>query len=102
MEESLAEVVKTMLIAVCLVIAVILVFLQDWRTTLIPALTIPLALIGTFAFVKAFDFSINSLTLFGLTLATGLVVDDAIIVVEQISRYIQDKNIPPVRQPARR
>jgi HAE1 family hydrophobic/amphiphilic exporter-1 len=91
-----------MLIAVCLVIAVILVFLQDWRTTLIPALTIPLALIGTFAFVKAFDFSINSLTLFGLTLATGLVVDDAIIVVEQISRYIQDKNIPPVRQPARR
>jgi HAE1 family hydrophobic/amphiphilic exporter-1 len=94
-EESLAEVVKTMLIAVGLVILVILVFLQDWRTTLIPALTIPLALIGTFAFVKVFDFSINSLTLFGLTLATGLVVDDAIIVVEQISRYIQAQNMPP-------
>ncbi|MGP0127986.1 MAG: efflux RND transporter permease subunit [cyanobacterium endosymbiont of Rhopalodia musculus] len=94
-EESLAEVVKTMLIAVILVILVILLFLQNWRTTLIPALTIPLALIGTFAFVKVFDFSINSLTLFGLTLATGIVVDDAIIVVEQISKYIEDEDVPP-------
>ncbi|MFN6483545.1 MULTISPECIES: efflux RND transporter permease subunit [unclassified Nostoc] len=96
-EESLAEVVKTLIEAVVLVVIVIFVFLQDWRTTLIPALTIPLSLIGTFAFVKVFNFSINSLTLFGLTLASGMVVDDAIVVVEQISRFIQDKGINPRR-----
>ena len=94
-EQSLAEVVKTLFLAVSLVILVILVFLQNWRTTLIPALTIPLALIGTFAFIKLFNFSINSLTLFGLTLATGMVVDDAIVVVEQISRYIKDQKMSP-------
>lgn len=94
-EESMAEVLNTLLMAVGLVILVILIFLQDWRTTLIPSLTIPLALIGTFAFVKALNFSINSLTLFGLTLASGMVVDDAIIVVEQVSRYIQDQGINP-------
>ncbi|MBW4614653.1 MAG: efflux RND transporter permease subunit [Desmonostoc vinosum HA7617-LM4] len=96
-QESLAEVVKTLIEAVILVVIVIFVFLQDWRTTLIPALTIPLALVGTFAFVKVFNFSINSLTLFGLTLASGMVVDDAIVVVEQISRFIQDKGINPRR-----
>ncbi|MHC0066509.1 efflux RND transporter permease subunit [Nostoc sp. UIC 10890] len=96
-EESLAEVIKTLIEAVVLVVIVIFVFLQDWRTTLIPALTIPLALIGTFAFIKVFNFSINSLTLFGLTLASGMVVDDAIVVVEQISRFIQDKGINPRR-----
>ncbi|MFW9259521.1 efflux RND transporter permease subunit [Nostoc sp. CALU 546] len=96
-EESLAEVIKTLIEAVVLVVIVIFVFLQDWRTTLIPALTIPLALIGTFAFIKIFNFSINSLTLFGLTLASGMVVDDAIVVVEQISRFIQDKGINPRR-----
>ncbi|MEH2053694.1 efflux RND transporter permease subunit [Nostoc sp.] len=96
-EESLAEVIKTLIEAVVLVVIVIFVFLQDWRTTLIPALTIPLSLIGTFAFVKVFNFSINSLTLFGLTLASGMVVDDAIVVVEQISRFIQDKGISPRR-----
>ncbi|MBW4446439.1 MAG: efflux RND transporter permease subunit [Spirirestis rafaelensis WJT71-NPBG6] len=94
-EESLAEVVKTLIEAVVLVIIVIFVFLQDWRTTLIPTLTIPLALVGTFIFIRAFNFSINSLTLFGLTLASGMVVDDAIVVVEQISRFIQDKGINP-------
>ncbi|MEB3312227.1 MAG: efflux RND transporter permease subunit [Snowella sp.] len=93
--QSLLEVVKTLALAVLFVILVILVFLQDWRTTLIPALTIPLSLVGTFAFVKFFNFSINSLTLFGLTLATGMVVDDAIIVVEQISRFIQQKGMNP-------
>jgi hydrophobic/amphiphilic exporter-1 (mainly G- bacteria), HAE1 family len=96
-EESMAEVIKTLIEAVVLVVIVIFVFLQDWRTTLIPALTIPLSLIGTFAFVKVFNFSINSLTLFGLTLASGMVVDDAIVVVEQISRFIQDKGINPRR-----
>jgi hydrophobic/amphiphilic exporter-1 (mainly G- bacteria), HAE1 family len=96
-EESLAEVVKSLFEAVVLVVIVIFIFLQDWRTTLIPALTIPFSLIGTFAFVKVFNFSINSLTLFGLTLGTGMVVDDAIVVVEQISRFIKDKGISPKR-----
>jgi HAE1 family hydrophobic/amphiphilic exporter-1 len=82
---------------VVLVVIVIFVFLQDWRTTLIPALTVPLSLIGTFIFARIFDFSINSLTLFGLTLASGMVVDDAIVVVEQISRFIQDKGMSPRR-----
>ena len=94
-EESLSEVIKTLFEAIALVIAVIFLFLQDWRTTLIPVITIPLSLIGTFAFVKAFGFSINTLTLFGLTLATGMVVDDAIVVVEDISRLIQDEGMPP-------
>ncbi|WP_413198510.1 efflux RND transporter permease subunit [Nostoc piscinale] len=96
-EESLAEVVKSLFESVVLVVIVIFLFLQNWRTTLIPALTIPFSLVGTFAFVKVFDFSINSLTLFGLTLGTGMVVDDAIVVVEQISRFIQDKGINPRR-----
>ncbi|ACK69616.1 transporter, hydrophobe/amphiphile efflux-1 (HAE1) family [Gloeothece citriformis PCC 7424] len=94
-EESLREVVITLLMAVGLVVLVILIFLQDWRTTLIPSITIPVALVGTFAYVKVFGFSLNSLTLFGLTLATGMVVDDAIIVVEQISRYIQERGMSP-------
>lgn len=94
-EESLAELIKTLLESIALVVLVIYIFLQDWRTTLIPVIVIPLTLIGTFAFVKAFGFSINTLTLFGLTLATGLVVDDAIIVVENISRLIEDEGMPP-------
>lgn len=92
-QQSMKEVVITLLISVGLVVLIILVFLQDWRTTLIPSLTIPLSLIGTFAFIKIFGFSINTLTLFGLTLATGIVVDDAIVVVEQIHRYIQDNDL---------
>lgn len=96
-EESRKEVVKTLIEAIGLVVLVIFIFLQDWRTTLIPVTTIPLSLIGTFAFVKAFGFSINSLTLFGLTLATGLVVDDAIIVVEDIVRLIQHEGLSPRR-----
>lgn len=96
-EQSLAEVVWTLVQAVALVVLVIFVFLQDWRTTVIPAITIPVALIGTFAIVKIFGFSINSLTLFGLTLATGMVVDDAIVVVEDIARKIQDLGMQPAR-----
>ncbi|MBW4630956.1 MAG: efflux RND transporter permease subunit [Iphinoe sp. HA4291-MV1] len=94
-EASLAEVVKTLFEALVLVIVVIFVFLQDWRATLIPVVVIPLTLIGTFAFIKVFGFSINTLTLFGLTLATGLVVDDAIIVVEDISRLIENEEMSP-------
>ena len=94
--ESIHEVIITLLIAIALVVFVIYIFLQDWRTTLIPAITIPVSLIGTFALMKALGFSINTLTLFGLTLATGLVVDDAIVVIENIARFIQEKKMSPL------
>jgi hydrophobic/amphiphilic exporter-1 (mainly G- bacteria), HAE1 family len=93
--ESIREVVTTLLEAIGLVVLVMFLFLQNWRTTLIPAITIPVSLIGTFAFVKLFGFSINTLTLFGVTLATGLVVDDAIVVIENIERHIHDEHRPP-------
>lgn len=94
--ESIKEVVVTLLIAIALVVLVIFLFLQDWRTTLIPSLTIPISLVGTFFLMKVLGFSINTLTLFGLTLATGLVVDDAIVVIENIARFIQDKGMAPM------
>jgi len=86
--DSVKEVVTTLEEAIIIVIIVIFFFLLDWRATIIPAVTIPVSLIGTFAFIKAFGFSINSLTLFGITLATGLVVDDAIVVIENAQRHI--------------
>ena len=86
--DSIREVLFTLALAVIIVIAVIFLFLLDWRATIIPAVTIPVSLIGTFAFIKIFGFSINSLTLFGITLATGLVVDDAIVVIENVQRHI--------------
>jgi len=88
--ESIRDVLSTLGTAIVLVILVIFVFLEDWRSTLIPAVTIPVSLIGTFAFVKLLGFSVNTLTLFGITLATGLVVDDAIVVIENIERHIQE------------
>ncbi len=88
--ESIREVLKTLVEAIVIVIIVIFFFLQDWRATIIPAVTIPVSLIGTFAFIKVFGFSINSLTLFGITLATGLVVDDAIVVIENVQRHITE------------
>src|SRR6202453_740933 len=88
--ESIRDVVSTLGTAIFLVILVIFVFLEDWRSTIIPAVTIPVSLIGTFAFVKILGFSINTLTLFGITLATGLVVDDAIVVIENIERHIAE------------
>ena len=89
-EESIREVVKTLAEAIILVVLVIFVFLQTWRSTLIPAITIPVSLIGAFGFIKLMDFSINTLTLFGLILATGIVVDDAIVVIENVERHIQE------------
>src|SRR5262249_7853717 len=86
--ESIKDVLITLAEAIVLVIVVIYLFLQDWRTTFIPAITIPVSLIGTFIFVKLLGFSINTLTLFGITLATGLVVDDAIVVIENVERHI--------------
>ena len=86
--DSIREVLVPLAEAIIIVIGVIFLFLLDWRATIIPAVTIPVSLIGTFAFIKIFGFSINSLTLFGITLATGLVVDDAIVVIENVQRHI--------------
>ncbi|HET7872774.1 MAG TPA: efflux RND transporter permease subunit, partial [Terriglobales bacterium] len=88
--ESIAEVLKTLTEAILIVILVIFLFLQGWRSTIIPAITIPVSLVGTFIFAKLFGFSINTLTLFGITLATGLVVDDAIVVIENVERHIEE------------
>src|ERR1700758_252995 len=85
---SIHDVIFTVGLAIVLVIAVIFIFLGDWRTTMIHFIATPVSLIGTFAFVKLLGFSINTLTLFGITLATGLVVDDAIVVIENIERHI--------------
>ena len=87
---SVHEVVETLLIAIILVIIVIFIFLQDIRTTIIPAITIPVSLIGTFAVMSAMGFSINMLSLFGMILAIGIVVDDAIVVVENTSRILEE------------
>jgi HAE1 family hydrophobic/amphiphilic exporter-1 len=91
--ESVREVVYTLLIAIALVVFVIFMFLQNPRSTLIPVVSLPVSIIGSFAAMKIFGFSINTVTLFGLTLATGLVVDDAIVVIENIARFIQEKNM---------
>ena len=85
---SISEVYQTLFIAIALVFLTIYVFLQDWRATLIPAVTIPVSLVGTFAVMAALGFSINMLTLFGLVLAIGIVVDDAIVVVENVTRLV--------------
>jgi HAE1 family hydrophobic/amphiphilic exporter-1 len=93
--DSIREVLVTLAEAIVIVIVVIFLFLLDWRATIIPAVTIPVSLIGTFAFIKIFGFSINSLTLFGITLATGLVVDDAIVVIENVQRHIAMEHSDP-------
>lgn len=94
-DESMNEVFWTLVQAIGFVVLVIWLFLQQWKTTLIPAITIPVSLIGSFIFIKLFGYSINMLTLFGITLATGLVVDDAIVVVENIARYVEEKGYTP-------
>ena len=85
---SVAEVYETLFIAVALVVIVIFIFLQDWRATVVPCVAIPVSLIGTFAFMAGLGFSINMLTLFGIILAIGIVVDDAIVVVENTTRHL--------------
>ncbi|WP_426753575.1 efflux RND transporter permease subunit [Myxococcus sp. Y35] len=94
---SINEVIKTLVEAIVLVILVIFLFLHGWRSVLITAFTLPVSLIGTFAFVHLMGFSINTLTLFGLTLATGLVVDDAIVVIENIERLMVERHLSPVQ-----
>jgi hydrophobic/amphiphilic exporter-1 (mainly G- bacteria), HAE1 family len=88
------EIMKTLFAALALVILVVFIFLQGWRATLIPMLAVPVSLIGTFAFFPLLGFSINTLSLFGLVLAIGLVVDDAIVVVEAITRHIEEGMAP--------
>jgi HAE1 family hydrophobic/amphiphilic exporter-1 len=92
--EGMKEIVITLVIAIVLVILVVYVFLQGWRATLIPLLAVPVSLIGTFVFFPLFGFSINTLSLFGLVLAIGLVVDDAIVVVEAVERHIEEGLAP--------
>jgi len=92
--EGIKEIVKTLVIALVLVILVVFLFLQSWRSTLIPLLAVPVSLVGTFIFFPLFGFSINTLSLFGLVLAIGLVVDDAIVVVEGVERHIEEGLTP--------
>ncbi len=93
-QASINEIVVTLLIAAILVILTVFIFLQDWRATLIPSVTIPVSLVGTFAVMSVLGFSINTLTLFGLVLAIGIVVDDAIVVVENVARNIDESGLP--------
>ncbi|CAI0954831.1 efflux RND transporter permease subunit [Serratia proteamaculans] len=92
---SIEEVVKTLVEAVVLVVIVMFVFLQNLRTTLIPTITVPVVLLGTFGVLAAFGYSINTLTLFGMVLAIGLLVDDAIVVVENVERVMREEKLPP-------
>ncbi len=92
--EGMKEIVETLVIALVLVIAVVYLFLQGWRATLIPLLAVPVSLVGTFLFFPLFGFTINTLSLFGLVLAIGLVVDDAIVVVESVERHIEEGMSP--------
>ena len=92
---SIIEVVKTLLEAIVLVFAVIYLFLQNFRATIIPSLAVPVVLLGTFGVMAAFGFSINTLTMFGMVLAIGLLVDDAIVVVENVARVMEEDGLPP-------
>src|SRR2546428_4413091 len=92
--ESITEVFETLFDAVVLVALVVLLFLQNWRSSLIPLIAVPVAVIGTFAAMAALGFSLNNLTLFGLVLAIGIVVDDAIVVVENVERHIAEGLTP--------
>jgi multidrug efflux pump len=94
--ESLKEVVKTLFVAFVLVVVVVYLFLQSWRATVIPILVVPISLIGTFAAFSALGFSINTLTLFGLVLAIGIVVDDAIVVVEAVQQRLDAGSLSPM------
>ena len=93
--ESIIEVIHTLLEAIALVVIVVFVFLQNWRATLIPCVAVPVSIIGTFAGMYALGYSINTLTLFGLVLAIGIVVDDAIVVLENVERIMTSEHLPP-------
>ncbi|MBR4592905.1 MAG: multidrug efflux RND transporter permease subunit, partial [Elusimicrobiaceae bacterium] len=94
-KESIKEVIHTLIEAMILVFLVVYLFLKDWRATLIPCLAVPVSIVGAFAGMKLFGFSINTLTLFGLVLAIGMVVDDAIVVIENVERLMQEEKLSP-------
>ena len=94
-QQSIEEVVKTLVEAVFLVFLVMLLFLQNWRATLIPTIAVPVVLLGTFGVLAALGYSINTLTMFGLVLAIGLLVDDAIVVVENVERVMAEEGLSP-------
>ena len=96
MKLSIEEVVKTLIEAIVLVFIVMFLFLQNWRATLIPTIAVPVVLLGTFGVLAAFGYSINTLTMFGLVLAIGLLVDDAIVVVENVERVMSEEGLSPV------
>ena len=98
--ESVVEVLKTLRDAVILVALVVLVFLQNWRAAIIPLMAVPVAIIGTFAVMAGMGFSLNNLSLFGLVLAIGIVVDDAIVVVENVERWLAE-GLRRARPPSR-
>ncbi|MBF5089923.1 efflux RND transporter permease subunit [Novosphingobium sp. NBM11] len=93
---SIEEVVWTLIEAIGLVVVVMFVFLQNWRATLIPAIAVPVVLLGTFGILAAVGYSVNTLTMFGLVLAIGLLVDDAIVVVENVERVMHEEHLPPL------
>ncbi|GAI03188.1 unnamed protein product, partial [marine sediment metagenome] len=94
-QASIDEVVTTFIEAIILVVLVVFIFLQNWRATLIPVIAVPISIIGTFAGMYVLGFSINLLTLFGLVLAIGIVVDDAIVVLENVERIMSTEKLPP-------
>ena len=95
MQISIGKVVETLLEAVALVFLVMFLFLQNWRYTIIPTIVVPVALLGTFAVLLTLGFSINVLTMFGMVLVIGIVVDDAIVVVENVERIMSEEGLPP-------
>jgi len=94
-DESISAVEHTLIEALILVVLVVLIFLQSWRTAIIPIIAIPVSLVGAFAVLLAFGYSLNTLSLFGLVLAIGIVVDDAIVVVENVERLMEEKGLSP-------
>ena len=98
---SIEAVIHTLLEAIALVVIVVIIFLQTWRASIIPLIAVPVSIVGTFAVMQLFGFSINALSLFGLVLAIGIVVDDAIVVVENVERNIEN-GLPPAKRPTGR
>ncbi|WP_408647897.1 efflux RND transporter permease subunit [Xenophilus arseniciresistens] len=94
-EQAIGDVVKTLIEGIVLVVLVMFLFLQNWRATLIPAIAVPVVLLGTFGVLSVFGYSINMLTMFGMVLAIGLLVDDAIVVVENVERIMEEEHLPP-------
>ena len=92
---SIHEVVKTLFEGVLLVFIIMFLFLQNFRYTIIPTIVVPIALMGTLAVMKAFGFSINMLTMFGMVLSIGILIDDAIVVVENVERIMAEEGLPP-------